>query len=65
MRRPQIQYFKDSAGEWRWHVRSANGEVVAEGEGHRDRTDAERAAGEALVTFEAARSEDVDSDEQD
>jgi uncharacterized protein YegP (UPF0339 family) len=30
--------YKDDAGEWRWHLKAANGRVVADsGEGYRDR----------------------------
>jgi uncharacterized protein YegP (UPF0339 family) len=30
--------YKDNAGEWRWHLKAANGRVVANsGEGYRDR----------------------------
>jgi uncharacterized protein YegP (UPF0339 family) len=32
--------YKDKAGEWRWHLKAANGRVVADsGEGYRDRGD--------------------------
>ena len=32
--------YKDNAGEWRWHLKAANGRVVADsGEGYRDRGD--------------------------
>jgi uncharacterized protein YegP (UPF0339 family) len=32
--------FKDTAGEWRWHLKATNGRVVADsGEGYRDRGD--------------------------
>lgn len=45
-----LHYFRDEAGEWRWHVKAPNGEVVADsGEGYRHRTDAER---EAVKLFE-------------
>lgn len=54
---PEIEYFQDAAGEWRWHVKAANGEIVAQGEGHGSRADAERAAGEALAVFEQAGDE--------
>ena len=30
--------YKDDAGEWRWHLKAANGRVIADsGEGYRDR----------------------------
>lgn len=37
---PEI--FPDKAGEWRFRVKGANGEVVATGEGHATPRDAER-----------------------
>jgi uncharacterized protein YegP (UPF0339 family) len=46
-----IEYYEDSAGEHRWRLKSPNGEIVATGEGHRDRTDAVRAAETAADLF--------------
>lgn len=32
-----VHFFTDDAGEWRWHRKSENGEIVAEsGEGYTD-----------------------------
>jgi uncharacterized protein YegP (UPF0339 family) len=32
--------YKDNAGEWRWHLKAANGRIVADsGEGYHDRGD--------------------------
>lgn len=32
-----VHFFTDEAGEWRWHRKSENGEIVAEsGEGYTD-----------------------------
>jgi uncharacterized protein YegP (UPF0339 family) len=28
VRIPKLQFFEDEAGEWRWRVRAANGEIV-------------------------------------
>ena len=42
-----IEYYEDAAGEWRWRLKGANGEIVCTGEGHRDRHDAQRAVGRA------------------
>ena len=39
-----FELYPRSDGEWGWRLRSANGEIVAGGEGHRDRHDARRAA---------------------
>lgn len=43
MSTPTVDIYEDEAGEHRWRVVAANGETVAQGEGHRDRHDAERA----------------------
>lgn len=43
-RRPHFDTYQDLADEWRWRLVAANGEIVAHGEAHRDRTDAVRAA---------------------
>lgn len=33
---PNIEYFKDDAGEWRWRAKAANGNIVAtSGEGYK------------------------------
>lgn len=39
-----FEFYEDSGGEHRWRLRSANGEVVATGEGHASEADAKRAA---------------------
>ena len=39
-----IRIIQDTAGEYRWSAIAANGEIVAQGESHRDRHDAIRAA---------------------
>jgi uncharacterized protein YegP (UPF0339 family) len=36
--------YQDDSGQWRWRLKAGNGEVVAQGEAHRDATDALRAA---------------------
>ena len=37
---PHVEYYQDSAGEWRWRKRAANGEVVSvSGEGYTQRAD--------------------------
>jgi len=36
--------FQDRAGEWRWHLKAANGRIMADsGEGYASQTNAERA----------------------
>jgi uncharacterized protein YegP (UPF0339 family) len=39
-----VRYYQDTAGQWRWRVKSANGRVVADGaEGYTRRADVLRA----------------------
>ena len=51
---PRVTIYKDHAGEWRWRLTAANGEIVAQGEGHTTRYNAERAAVSARLNFEKA-----------
>jgi len=38
---PNIEYYKDSAGEWRWRVTASNGEIIgASSEGYVRKIDA-------------------------
>ena len=54
-----IEYYEDAAGEWRWRLKGANGEIVCTGEGHRDKHDAERAAtGAAVAMMRAIAGDD-------
>lgn len=33
-------YFKDDTGEWRWHLKAANGRIIADsGEGYQNEQD--------------------------
>lgn len=43
----RIDVYQDTAGEWRWSLVAGNGEVVAQGESHTRKEDAERAARKA------------------
>jgi len=38
-----VAFYEDAAGEHRWALKAANGEIVATGEGHTSQRDAERA----------------------
>jgi uncharacterized protein YegP (UPF0339 family) len=40
----KFTFYKDHAGEYRWRLKGANGEVVGQGEGHPRLADAIRAA---------------------
>lgn len=47
-RRGHFEVFRDQRGDWRWHLRAANGRIVADsGEGYASRRNAKR----AIVTF--------------
>lgn len=38
---PKTEYFLDAAGEWRWHRKADNGEIIAtSGEGYKNKADA-------------------------
>ena len=39
----KVEFYQDKKGGWRWRVQAANGEIVATGEAHNSRADAERA----------------------
>lgn len=43
MNGPRFEVYQDEAGEFRWRLVAANGEIVASGEGHTRLEDAERA----------------------
>lgn len=40
----RIDVYEDAAGGFRWTLVAGNGEIVAQGESHTQRSDAERAA---------------------
>lgn len=35
MSTPKFEVWKNAAGEWQWHLKSANGDIIAAGEGYR------------------------------
>jgi uncharacterized protein len=41
--KPKVRYWQDAAGEWRYQLRAGNGEIIAHGEGHATKRDAQRA----------------------
>ena len=55
MKRPKFVIFQDAAGQWRWHLRSANGRVICQGEAHTRKPDAVRACRTVANTAFAAR----------
>lgn len=45
--RAHVEYYQDAAGEWRWRVVAANGQIVGvPGEGYTRKADAERGFGD-------------------
>lgn len=34
MTSPKLEVWKNKVGEWQWHLRARNGEIVAAGEGY-------------------------------
>lgn len=40
----KIEVYRDNSGQYRWHRRSPSGVVTAQGEGHRRKWNAKRAA---------------------
>jgi len=55
------EVYKDNAGEWRWRLVAANGEIVAVGEGYKNKKDAIDTIG-AIKEF--ARRADVEEVEK-
>lgn len=55
----QAQVYKDVSGDWRWHIKAANGNLLADsGEGYKNRTDAQA----ALVAVLNETKEDTNVD---
>lgn len=52
-----FQLFKDTAGEWRWNLRSANGEIIAASEGYTTKRSAVRSA--SRLVAQMLRLEDI------
>ena len=53
-RTPKLETDRDAVGEYRWRLKAANGAVIAQGEGHADRTKARRAGRGVLAAAKAA-----------
>lgn len=43
MKTARFVVFQDKKKQWRWHLKAANGRVIAQGEAHSRKQDAERA----------------------
>jgi uncharacterized protein YegP (UPF0339 family) len=44
MKTAKFVVFQDNKKQWRWHLKAGNGKVIAQGEAHSRKRDAERAA---------------------
>lgn len=57
MRKSPYEILQDRAGEWRFHVKGANGEIVAQSEGYTTRRGCERglAALQRIVVEDTCR----------
>lgn len=40
MKQPKFEVWKNAAGEWQWHLKGANGEIQAAGEGYKRKSGA-------------------------
>jgi uncharacterized protein YegP (UPF0339 family) len=49
-----VEIFQDDAGEWRWRVQGANGEIVATSEAYTRKADARRGWEDASRAFREA-----------
>jgi uncharacterized protein YegP (UPF0339 family) len=53
--------FQDQAGDWRWHVKAENGEIVAQGESYVSKSDAKRGLEDARVEHDEVQEADGSS----
>lgn len=64
--RAALQFYKDQAGEWRWRVYSANGEIVSTAsEGYVRRIDAEHGAALTMIGITEAALQAVQTAKTD
>lgn len=54
MKTARFEVFKGADDQWHWHLRSKNGRIVAQGEGHTRERDARRAIGGVMRAAGAA-----------
>jgi uncharacterized protein YegP (UPF0339 family) len=61
-RRPVIEKIQDVAGEWRWRLRAANGQIIATGgEGYDSKFNVERAIDTVVHAFTQC---EIEADEE-
>lgn len=56
----KIEFYTDKAGEYRFRVRAANGEILASGEGYKNKKDRYRTITALRSGLAYARIEEVD-----
>jgi hypothetical protein len=57
-RKPVVETYRDNAGEYRWRIRSSNGNIIAESsEGYRHPADRNRSL---TIALDALTNDDVD-----
>jgi uncharacterized protein YegP (UPF0339 family) len=54
-----FQVYRDTAGQYRWRLRAANGEIVAQGEGYTSRAGAHAGVEAVKRLAPGARTEDL------
>jgi len=57
-RSAHVEFYEDVAGEWRFRVRAANGQIVADSESYRDEHDARRGFDDMVATLGAFTGHD-------
>lgn len=50
MKTPHFEVYPDKGGQYRWRLKAANGRIVATGEAHTRKADAERATRTVMST---------------
>ena len=51
-----FEVYKDKAGQWRWRLKAANGQIIATGEGYKDKTGCEDAIASVKKTSQTAKT---------
>jgi uncharacterized protein YegP (UPF0339 family) len=55
----RFEVFKDVAGEFRFRLRAANGEIMMQSEGYATESNARRGVSDLLATVNASRGETI------
>lgn len=56
-RKPRVEKYEDSSGEWRWRLVAANGEIIATGESYVSESSVNRAIKTVIRAFKEAEVE--------